>query len=78
MEKFYTNTFEDWVFTYDFTSELLLKHFETTSFKGFGIETLDQGIIAAGAVVTRDFVVENCLFAGVPAIWKKTYEGKHI
>ena len=37
-----------------------------------------NNIIAAGAVVTRDFVVENCLFAGVPAIWKKTYEGKHI
>ncbi len=50
-DKFYCNTFEDWVFTYDFTSELLLKHFETTSFKGFGIETLDQGIIAAGAVL---------------------------
>jgi DNA mismatch repair protein MutS len=50
-DKFYCNTFEDWVFTYDFTSELLLKHFETSSFKGFGIETLDQGIIAAGAVL---------------------------
>lgn len=50
-DKFYCSTFEDWVFMYDFTSELLLKHFETTSFKGFGIEALDQGIIAAGAVL---------------------------
>ena len=37
-----------------------------------------NNVIAAGAVVTRSFVVENSLFAGVPAIWKKTYESKHI
>ncbi|MCD4746325.1 MAG: DNA mismatch repair protein MutS [Bacteroidales bacterium] len=50
-EKFYTNTFEDWVFTSDFTNDLLLKHFDTTSLKGFGIEKLDNGIIAAGAAL---------------------------
>ncbi|MEI6764973.1 MAG: DNA mismatch repair protein MutS [Bacteroidota bacterium] len=50
-EKFYTNTFEDWVFTKDFTYDLLLKHFETTSLKGFGVEDLDAGIIAAGAAL---------------------------
>lgn len=50
-DKFYTNTFEDWVFTIDFSYELLLKHFGTTSLKGFGIEKLENGIIAAGAAL---------------------------
>jgi DNA mismatch repair protein MutS len=50
-DKFYTNTFEDWVFTRDFGYDLLLKHFETTSLKGFGIEEIENGIIAAGAAL---------------------------
>lgn len=50
-DKFYVNTFEDWVFTKDFGYDLLLKHFETTSLKGFGIEEEENGIIAAGAAL---------------------------
>jgi len=49
--KFYISTFDDWVFTEDFAKDLLLKHFKITSFKGFGIENMDQGIIAAGAAM---------------------------
>jgi len=48
-EKFYTSTFEDWVFTKDFSYNLLLKHFGTVSLKGFGVEDFEYGIIAAGA-----------------------------
>lgn len=44
-------TFEDWVFTTDFTYELLTKHFQTSSLKGFGIDNLSLGIIAAGAAL---------------------------
>ncbi len=47
--RFYINTFEDWVFTADFGRDLLLRHFNVTSLKGFGVDNLDQGIIAAGA-----------------------------
>lgn len=50
-EKYYTNTFDDWVFTIDFASELLMKQFGTTSLKGFGVEGLTEGIIAAGAAL---------------------------
>lgn len=50
-EKYYTNTFDDWVFAPDFANELLLKQFGTSSLKGFGVEDLDMGIIAAGAVL---------------------------
>lgn len=50
-EKYYCNTFDDWVFTYDFAEELLLKQFGTTSLKGFGVQDLDKGVVAAGAVL---------------------------
>ncbi|HAH59366.1 MAG: DNA mismatch repair protein MutS [Lentimicrobium sp.] len=48
-DKFYINTFEDWVFTRTFGEDLLLRHFNTLSLKGFGIEDMNSGIIAAGA-----------------------------
>lgn len=50
-DKFYINTFEDWVFTYDFAFDLLLRHFNTKSLKGFGVEEMQSGIIAAGAAL---------------------------
>ncbi len=48
-DKYYLTTFDDWVFTEDFSRDLLLKHFGTTSLKGFGIDGHTNGIIAAGA-----------------------------
>ncbi len=50
-EKYYTNTFDDWVFTLDFARETLQKQFDTASLKGFGVEELEEGVIAAGAVL---------------------------
>ena len=50
-KNFYLTTFEDWVFTLDFTYEILTRHFQTTSLKGFGIDTLEEAIIASGAVI---------------------------
>lgn len=50
-EKYYTNTFDDWVFTSDFAQELLLKQFNTNSLKGFGVADLEEGIVAAGAAL---------------------------
>lgn len=50
-EKILLTTFEDWVFTSDFTEPLLTQHFQTNSLKGFGIENLTKGIIAAGAAL---------------------------
>jgi len=50
-DSFFTYTLEDWVFTRAFTEELLLNHFETKSLKGFGVDKLDLGIVAAGAAL---------------------------
>ena len=48
---FYTYTLEQWIFDEAFATENLLKHFQTHSLKGFGIENLHCGIIAAGAAL---------------------------
>ncbi|MBQ4442545.1 MAG: DNA mismatch repair protein MutS [Bacteroidales bacterium] len=58
-EKILLTPLEDWVFTYDFANELLLKHFQTTSLKGFGVDNLTQGIIAAGAALQYLYETQN-------------------
>ena len=42
---------EDWVFKYDFAYQALLEHFETHSLKGFGVDDMDLGVVAAGAAL---------------------------
>jgi DNA mismatch repair protein MutS len=49
--KFYTYTMDEWIFQQAYAEELLLKHFDTHSLKGFGVEGFTQGLIAAGAVL---------------------------
>ena len=49
--KFYTFKLDDWIFTSDAANDRLLKQFETSSLKGFGVHNLNFGIIAAGAIL---------------------------
>jgi DNA mismatch repair protein MutS len=42
---------EDWIFHEETARELLLQHFKTATLKGFGIDDLSSGMIAAGAVL---------------------------
>lgn len=42
---------EDWVFQFDYTYEKLNNHFGTLNLKGFGIDNLEHGIIASGAIL---------------------------
>jgi DNA mismatch repair protein MutS len=49
--NFFTYTLESWIFEENFATELLLKHFQSHSLKGFGIEEMHQGIVAAGAIL---------------------------
>ena len=49
--KYYTFTLDDWVFKTDYAREELLRHFETLSLKGFGIEEMPHAITAAGATL---------------------------
>jgi len=48
---FYTYTLDEWPYTGDYASECLLKHFEVNSMKGFGIERMPIGVIAAGVAL---------------------------
>jgi len=49
--KFYTFKLDDWIFTPEAANDRLLKQFETSSLKGFGVQNLSFGIIAAGAIL---------------------------
>jgi DNA mismatch repair protein MutS len=49
--KYFTFELDEWVFTESNARQKLLKQFETTSLKGFGVEHLKLGIVAAGAVL---------------------------
>ncbi|MGZ4037874.1 MAG: DNA mismatch repair protein MutS, partial [Bacteroidia bacterium] len=50
-ERFYIFGLDEWAFTYDFGHESLIKHFETNSLKGFGIEELKSAIPSCGALL---------------------------
>ncbi|WP_425556568.1 DNA mismatch repair protein MutS [Flavobacterium cheonanense] len=50
-EDFNTFYLEDWVYQEDYAFETLTNHFQTNSLKGFGIEELQDGIIASGAIL---------------------------
>ena len=50
-EDFHTFYLEDWVFKEDYAFESLTQHFQTVSLKGFGIEELQEGVIASGAIL---------------------------
>jgi DNA mismatch repair protein MutS len=49
--KFFTYALEDWAYTPDSSNERLLKHFETKNLKGFGVDNLPNGVVAAGAIM---------------------------
>ena len=49
--KYFTYALDDWTFIPDSANERLLKHFETKSLKGFGVQNLTNGIVAAGAIL---------------------------
>lgn len=50
-DKFYTFHIDDWAFTQDYATEVLTKHFEVTSLKGFGVDKLTSGVVAAGVIL---------------------------
>jgi DNA mismatch repair protein MutS len=48
---FHTFYIEDWVFKTDYAHETLHQHFGVKSLKGFGVDHLEDGIIASGAIL---------------------------
>ncbi len=50
-EEYASFALDDWVYAFDFASDKLLSQFKTASLKGYGIETWNDAIIAAGAIL---------------------------
>ncbi len=49
--KYFTFELDDWVFAEQTAEQKLLKHFGVKSLKGFGVDHLRSGIVAAGAIL---------------------------
>ena len=49
--KLYVYKLDEWVFNTDAAEEKLLKHFQTSSLKGFGIQDYRLGVVSAGAIL---------------------------
>ena len=42
---------DDWIFTESSTRDRLLGHFQTANLKGFGVDHLEQGLVASGSIL---------------------------
>ena len=47
---------DDWIFNYEYARELLLMQFKTVNLKGFGVDHLNEGLVAAGVEIGRAHV----------------------
>lgn len=50
-DKLNTFPLDEWVFTHDFGYPLLTGHFKTATLKGFGVEAMTEGVVAAGVIL---------------------------
>jgi DNA mismatch repair protein MutS len=48
---FCTYALDEWVFGQDYAHDTLTRHFRTTSLKGFGVEAIKEGVVAAGCIL---------------------------
>ena len=59
---------DDWVFTETTVYDKLLKHFETKNLKGFGVERLQNGIIASGAILQYLDITQHYQIAHITSL----------
>lgn len=50
-DRIYSYTLDEWIFDLPYAQDSLLKHFQTHSFKGFGVDDMKWGLVAAGAIL---------------------------
>ncbi|MCB0666034.1 MAG: DNA mismatch repair protein MutS [Saprospiraceae bacterium] len=58
-EQYFFYALDEWIYTHDYAREKLLNHFDLHSLKGFGIEDLESGQIAGGAILQYLGMTEN-------------------
>lgn len=49
--KYYTYQLDEWIYSEQYSNDVLLQHFQTISLKGFGITDIPLAVIAAGAII---------------------------
>lgn len=76
-DKHYSYPLNDWIFTEQASNERLLSHFGTKSLKGFGVEKLKSGIIAAGAVLEYLNITQHSQISHINSI-KRIEENKYV
>ena len=50
-EEYATFALDDWVYAFDFAHDKLIQQFKTSTLKGFGIDGMNEAVIAAGAIL---------------------------
>lgn len=50
-DDFHCFYLEDWVYKEDYAQQILTKHFQTTSLKGFGVDELPEALLTAGSIL---------------------------
>ncbi len=76
-KDFHAFFLEDWVFQDDYANETLLKHFNTKTLKGFGVEDLYEGIIASGAILHYLGETQHHKLQHITAV-KRLNKGEHV
>jgi DNA mismatch repair protein MutS len=76
-DRFYTYTLDDWPYSGDYAQETLLKHFGVKSLKGFGIDKLNLGIVAAGVALHYLNETEHRKLQHISAI-SRIEEDRHL
>jgi len=66
--RFFIFELDDWVFTADAANDRLLKHFETKNLKGFGVQHLKLGVIAAGSILHYLDITQHTHIGHITAI----------
>ncbi|MBF6596673.1 MAG: DNA mismatch repair protein MutS [Fermentimonas sp.] len=59
---------DDWIFTESAARDRLLGHFQTANLKGFGVEHLEQGIVASGSILHYLDITQHCNIEHINAL----------
>lgn len=76
-DRFNTYALDDWIYSFDFAFEKLTNHFNVSSLKGYGIDNLREGVIAAGAILHYLEETEHKQIAHINAI-SRIEEDKYV
>ena len=75
--KLFTFEMDDWVFTDQSANQKLLKHFRVKNMKGFGVDHLKNGMIAAGAILQYLELTQHTQIAHITQI-SRIEEEKYV